>query len=110
MRLSLAATHLSHRLRPRDPLLWTERGRRFTKMFEPIAIRLPQKAMVLGVVLLLKASLHEAEGLPQRTSKRGLARREQEPIRVLGIDEKSFHKRHEYVTPMVHLGDERVGR
>lgn len=87
---------------------WAERVSRFTNLFEAFAIRLLRETTVLGVARLLKLSWHEAEGIQRRAVKRGLARREQEPIRVLGIDEKSFQKRHEYVTLAVDLDGERV--
>jgi transposase len=40
--------------------------------------------------------------------RRGLARRGREVISYLGVDEKSFQKRHEYVTVVCDLGARRV--
>jgi transposase len=40
--------------------------------------------------------------------ERGLARRGPEPVRIVGVDETSFQKRHEYVTVTVDLERDRV--
>ncbi len=43
-----------------------------------------------------------------RAVKRGLERRQVEPLTHLGVDEKSFHKRHRYVTIVTDLEQSRV--
>ena len=87
---------------------WAEKRSRFTALFEALAIRLLRETTVLGLTRLMNVSWHEAEGIQRRAVKRGLARRVDEPIRALGIDEKSFQKRHEYVTVAVDLDGECV--
>jgi len=44
----------------------------------------------------------------QRAVRRGLARREREVVPHLGVDEKSFQRRHEYVTVVNDLQGQRV--
>jgi transposase len=87
---------------------WAEKRSRFTALFEALAIRLLRETTVLGLTRLMNVSWHEAEGIQRRAVKRGLDRRGDEPIRALGIDEKSFQKRHEYVTVAVDLDGECV--
>lgn len=87
---------------------WAERMSRFTALFEALAIRLLRETTVLGLARLMKLTWHEAAGIQRRAVERGLARRVDEPIRALGIDEKSFQRRHEYVTLAVDLERDRV--
>ena len=39
----------------------------------------------------------------KRAVRRGLQRRKAVPVRKIGVDEKSFQKRHDYVTVVSHL-------
>lgn len=87
---------------------WAERMSRFTALFEALAIRLLRETTVLGLARVMRLSWHEAEGIQARAVQRGLQRRADEPIRALGIDEKSFQRHHEYVTIAVDLERERV--
>ena len=47
---------------------------------------------------MLRMSWDEVDSIMQRGVKRGLKRRESQPVRRIGIDETSFQKRQEYVT------------
>lgn len=87
---------------------WAEDRSRFTALFEAWAIRLLKEGTVAGTAALLGLSWDEAEGIFRRAVRRGLARRCVEPVRVVGIDETSFQKRHEYVTVVADLERERV--
>jgi transposase len=72
-------------------------------LFEATAIRLLQETTLLGLTRIMGLSWDEAEGIMRRAVARGLARREEKPARVIGVDETSFQKRHEYVTVVSDL-------
>lgn len=87
---------------------WAEERSRFTALFEAWAIRLLRESSVLGAAELLGLSWDEVAHIQRRAVARGMARRSTEPVRVLGIDETSFQKRHEYVTVVNDLEGDRV--
>ena len=87
---------------------WAEDRSRYTALFEAMAIRLLRETTVSGLSRLMDLSWDEAEGILKRAVARGLARREHEPVRFMGIDETSFQKRHEYVTVVSDLERTRV--
>jgi transposase len=82
---------------------WAEERARFTRLFERLAIDVLKECSVTGSCGLLRISWDEAQGILERAVKRGLARKQQQPLRHLAIDEKSFRKRHDYVTLVVNL-------
>jgi transposase len=67
-----------------------------------------REASQQAVARRLGPSWEEAHGIMERTVRRGLDRRGQEVVAYLGVDEKSFQKRHEYVTVVCDLGTRRV--
>jgi transposase len=77
---------------------WAEPGSRFTALFERLVIDWLHEANIKAVAEQLHLSWDEVDGIMQRAVKRGLARREKQAPKKLGIDETSFQKRHEYVT------------
>ena len=77
---------------------WAEPKSRFTLMFERFAIDVLRETDVLGATRILRISWDQAHHLMQRAVARGLARREQAPIKYVGIDEKAIAKRHRYAT------------
>ena len=87
---------------------WSEERSRFTALFEIWAIRLLHETTIAGVAELLGLSWDEVAHIQQRAVARGLARRSQEGVRVIGVDETSFQKRHEYVTVVNDLERNRV--
>ncbi|MFQ5891149.1 MAG: ISL3 family transposase [Gemmatimonadota bacterium] len=87
---------------------WAEDRSRFTLLFEALAIRVLRETTVAGLAALLRLSWEEAQGIFQRAVARGLARRAREPVGVLGVDETSFQKRHEYVTVVADVKRGRV--
>ena len=87
---------------------WAEPGSRFTAMFEKVVIDWLKEASIAAVARLLRMSWDEVDGVMSRAVARGRARRESEPLRVIGIDETSFQKRHEYVTVVYDVERRRV--
>ena len=87
---------------------WSEERSRFTALFEIWAIRLLRETTVAGVAELLGLSWDEVAHIQRRAVARGLSRRSTEPVHVIGVDETSFQKRHEYVTVVTDLEGNRV--
>lgn len=89
---------------------WAEKGSRFTLLFERLAIAWLKEATPTAVARRLGLSWDEANGIMQRAVRRGLARRtlESTTVKRIGIDEKSFLKRHQYVSVVVDLDRSRV--
>jgi transposase len=77
-------------------------------MFEALAIDWLQQASVSAVAKHLRISWDEAAGIQRRAVKRGLARRDLEAPKYVGVDETSFQKRHEYVTIVSDLEKPKV--
>ena len=94
---------------------WAEPGSGFTAMFEALVIDWLHEASTQAVSRQLRLSWNAIDNIMQRAVKRGLKRRELQPLKRIGIDETSFQKRHEYVTVVVdqerdivvHVADER---
>lgn len=82
---------------------WALPGARCTLAFERHAIDTLLEADVLGAARLLKLSWHEAWHIVERAVGRGLAAKKRRPLPLLGVDEKSFAKRHRYVTLVCDL-------
>jgi transposase len=87
---------------------WAEAGSRFTAMFESLAIDWLKEASTRAVARRLRMSWDEVDGVMQRAVRRGLARRSDEPLTQIGIDETSFQRRHEYVTVVTDIARARV--
>lgn len=77
---------------------WAEPGGRFTAMFERWAIDVLQETTVDGGARLLGISWDEAHHIQQRAVERGLARRELQVPKQLGLDEKSIGKALSFAT------------
>lgn len=82
---------------------WAAPGSRFTLLFERLAIAWLTEATPTAVARRLGLTWDEARGIQARAVRRGLARRTRAPVARLGIDEKSFLKRHQYVSVVVDL-------
>jgi transposase len=89
-------------------LPWAEPSSRFTALFEALAIEWLKAASQKAVAGLMKLSWDEIHGIMERAVKRGLERRKAELVSHLGIDEKAFRKRHNYVTLVNDLSGSRV--
>ena len=82
---------------------WALPGARFTLPFERHAIDTLLEADVLGASRLLNLSWHETWHVMERAVARGLHAKKRRVISLLGVDEKSFAKRHRYVTLVCDL-------
>lgn len=80
---------------------WAEEGSRFTALFEALVIDWLKEASLAAVAQMLKLSWRAVSSIQQRAVARGLARREKQLPRRLGVDETSYQKRHEYVTVVI---------
>lgn len=88
---------------------WAGKHSRFTAMFERLAIEMllacqnQTKAMQV-----LRLSWDETHRIQERAVKRGLKRRSTKAVEYLGVDEKSFLRRHQYATVVSDIKDVRV--
>lgn len=88
---------------------WAERHSRFTLLFEAAVLFWLRSSMNQSAVAKqMKLSQDQVEELMDRAVERGLARREQLPIRQLGIDEKSMKKGQHYLSAAVDLNRQQV--
>lgn len=87
---------------------WAEPGGRFTALFEVLVIEWLREASVAAVARQLGLSWDQVAGIQTRAVHRGLARRSAATPRVIGVDETSFQRRHEYVTVINDLEEARV--
>lgn len=87
---------------------WAEPLSRFTMLFERLVIAWMKEASQSAVAEQFRLSWDEVHGIMDRAVARGLARREAEVVEHLGVDEKSFKKRHKYATLVYDLDQSRV--
>lgn len=88
---------------------WAGPSSRFTLLFERFAIDVMIAAKSLkNAAKLLRLSWDQVHLIQSRAVERGLARRELDEIKYVGIDEKSFLKGHKYASLMVDIGGQRV--
>ena len=87
---------------------WAEQRSHFTLLFERLAIDWLGAASQKAVGKHLKLSWDEIHGIMDRAVERGLARREAEPLKYIGVDEKAFRKGHNYMTIVNDLEHARV--
>lgn len=89
---------------------WADAHSRFTLLFERFAIEVLQAtASVTQAQSLLRLSWDAVQRIKERGVERGLERRNaNEPIRNIGIDEKSFLKGHHYASLATDLDRGRV--
>ena len=82
---------------------WSEPRGRFTALFERFAIDVMLACSAKQAAELLRISWDEADGIKQRSVRRGLARRADEPVRRLCLDEKAVGRGQDYVTVVSSL-------
>jgi len=82
---------------------WAEPGSRFTVLFENRLIDILKECDVTGATHLTGTSWYEAWSVMEKAVQRGLSRKEKRIPAYLGIDEKSFAKRHRYETVVCDL-------
>ena len=88
---------------------WAGKHSRFTLMFEAFAIQVLEAASsVAKGAALLELSWSAAHTIMERAVERGLERRTEEPIKYVGIDEKSFGRGQDYISLMVDIEGSRV--
>lgn len=88
---------------------WAGKHSRFTLMFEAFAIEVLQMAGSLDAGrLFLGLSWDSAHAVMKRAVERGLAKRDISEVELVGIDEKSFLKGHDYLTALNDLDGGRV--
>jgi transposase len=87
---------------------WAEPGSGFTSLMECLVIDWLGEASIAAVSRRMRLTWDEIDGVMQRAVRRGLARRKLEAIRLVGADETSFQKRHEYVTVVSDLEHSRL--
>lgn len=89
-------------------LPWAEAGGRFTIMFECMAIEVLLATDIKNAAAILAITWDEAWHLMQRAVIRGRMRKGNELPTLMGVDEKSYAKRHKYVTIVYDLERGRV--
>lgn len=89
-------------------LPWAEPSSRFTVLFERLAIDWLRATSRQAAAKLLHLSWDQVQAIMERAVGRGLERRQAEPIPHIGVDEKSFRKRHRYFTLVNDIERRRV--
>ena len=88
---------------------WAGTYSRFTELFEKFAIDVLKAAKTIkSATELLRISWDQVHEIQKRAVVRGLARRNDEQIKYVGIDEKSFLKGHSYASILSDLDNIRV--
>lgn len=88
---------------------WAAPRGRFTLLFEQVVIHwLLVTQSQSGVAKQLRLSFDQVHSIMLRAVERGLARRQELPVKYLGIDEKSMKKGHNYMTVVSDLTTGRV--
>ena len=88
---------------------WAEDMSRFTRQFERIAITfLESSSNRSKTANALRLSWDEMNHIMEKAVTRGLSRRNDEPIKYIGMDEKSFQSGHKYATVMTDIEGKRV--
>lgn len=88
---------------------WAGAHTRWTLLFESFAIKvLLGTSNTARAMALLGIGWEQVQAIRERAVKRGILRREEEPIPHIGIDEKSFLKGHRYASLMTDLTKGRV--
>jgi transposase len=82
---------------------WAEPGSRFTLLYENWVIDNLKECDVTGANRLTGTSWYEAWNIMEKAVARGLGRKKNAVPAHLGIDEKSFAKRHRYETVVCDL-------
>lgn len=89
------------------PVPWAEKGSRFTLLFERMAVTVLQMARSLKQAAgWLRLDWDAVQRIMERAVERGLARRELEGLKHLGLDEKSFRRGQSYISVLTDLGPE----
>jgi transposase len=88
---------------------WAGAGSRWTLAFEALALAVIQVSRSLeDARRLLRLNWESARKIMQRAVERGLARREEDVMSELGVDEKSFGKGQDFISVLTDIGGKRV--
>ena len=88
---------------------WAGKHSRFTLMFEAFAIEvLLAAANTQAAAKLLGIDWKSAQRIMDRAVQRGLARRKDDTVANVGVDEKSFGRGHDYVSVLTDTDRSRV--
>jgi transposase len=87
---------------------WATPDSGFTVLMESLIIDWLLEASIAAVARRMRLTWDAIDGVKQRAVRRGLQRRQLEPIRRVGVDETAYQKRHEYVTVVNDLERGRV--
>jgi transposase len=88
---------------------WAQKRSRWTVEFEALAIDVIRSCSSLGAAgEILRLGWRSLDTIMKRAVGRGLERREVGELKELGLDEKSFRKRHRYGTLVNDIGAGRV--
>lgn len=89
---------------------WSEPGSGFSAAFEALAITVLRATVVQSrCAHLLRLSQAQVHDLMHRAVERGLLRRDHsQPMPALGIDEKSIHRGHSYMSILSDTNNQRV--
>lgn len=88
---------------------WAGKHSRFTLLFEAFAIAvLDCSSSVSAAAALLRLGWEAVHHIMKRAVDRGLARRQVDDVKHVGIDEKSFGRGQDYVSVMTDLNGSRV--
>lgn len=88
---------------------WAQPKNHFTSSFESFAIELLHATFNQAKTSqILRVSFSQINTIMKNAVKRGLLRREKEDLEYIGIDEKSMHKGHNYMTIIYDLKEGKV--
>jgi transposase len=87
---------------------WATPGSQFTALFERLVIDWLQAAAVAAVARHVGLTWDAVWGIERRAVARGIERRGTLELTQVGVDEKAFQRRHEYVTIVSDLATPRV--
>ncbi len=91
------------------PVPWAQKGSRFTRLYERLAIEVIRaSASVSAAARLLGLSWEQVHGIMARAVERGIERRDLTGLRYVGLDEKSFGAGQSYISVMSDLEGSRV--
>ena len=80
------------------PVPWADAQARFTALFEAMVIDWLKVASFAAVARQCRLSWDQVAGIQARAVRRGRSRRAVAAAPLVGVDETSFQRRHEYVT------------
>ena len=86
-------------------LPWAEPHSRFTMLFERLVIDVLSETTMTGACRLLGITWDEAMHVMRKAVARGQSRKEQQPLKRIGVDEKSARKGHDYLTLVCDLDE-----